>query len=276
MAQVWIVTGSSRGLGRAIAEDALAAGHHVVATARRPEQLKDLVDQYGKSVLPLQLDVSDEDQVSSVVGKAIEAFGRVDVVVNNAGYGDISSVEDVDLDDFRRQIDTNFYGVVYMTKAVIPVMRKQGTGHVIQISSLGARISSPGMTAYQSAKWAVSGFSSGLAQEVAPLGIKVTVLEPGGMRTDWAGSSMTIPTISEPYLPTVGAAAEGVRAYGGSEPSDPKKIAALVRRILALEEPPVRLLVGEDAIDYVDATERAQAESDKKWQHLTRSVSFDQ
>ena len=276
MAQVWIVTGSSRGLGRAIAEDALAAGHHVVATARRPEQLKDLVDQYGKSVLPLQLDVSDEDQVSSVVGKAIEAFGRVDVVVNNAGYGDISSVEDVDLDDFRRQIDTNFYGVVYMTKAVIPVMRKQGTGHVIQISSLGARISSPGMTAYQSAKWAVSGFSSGLAQEVAPLGIKVTVLEPGGMRTDWAGSSMTIPTISEPYLPTVGAAAEGVRAYGGSEPSDPKKIAALVRRILALEEPPVRLLVGDDAIDYVDATERAQAESDKKWQHLTRSVSFDQ
>ena len=276
MAQVWIVTGSSRGLGRAIAEDALAAGHHVVATARRPEQLKDLVDQYGKSVLPLQLDVSDEDQVSSVVGKAIEAFGRVDVVVNNAGYGDISSVEDVDLDDFRRQIDTNFYGVVYMTKAVIPVMRKQGTGHVIQISSLGARISGPGMTAYQSAKWAVSGFSSGLAQEVAPLGIKVTVLEPGGMRTDWAGSSMTIPTISEPYLPTVGAAAEGVRAYGGSEPSDPKKIAALVRRILALEEPPVRLLVGEDAIDYVDATERAQAESDKKWQHLTRSVSFDQ
>ena len=276
MAQVWIVTGSSRGLGRAIAEDALAAGHHVVATARRPEQLKDLVDQYGKSVLPLQLDVSDEDQVSSVVGKAIEAFGRVDVVVNNAGYGDISSVEDVDLDDFRRQIDTNFYGVVYMTKAVIPVMRKQGTGHVIQISSLGARISGPGMTAYQSAKWAVSGFSSGLAQEVAPLGIKVTVLEPGGMRTDWAGSCMTIPTISEPYLPTVGAAAEGVRAYGGSEPSDPKKIAALVRRILALEEPPVRLLVGEDAIDYVDATERTQAESDKKWQHLTRSVSFDQ
>jgi NAD(P)-dependent dehydrogenase (short-subunit alcohol dehydrogenase family) len=276
IAQVWIVTGSSRGLGRAIAEDALAAGHHVVATARRPEQLKDLVDRYGESILPLQLDVTDADEVASVVGKAIEAFGRVDVVINNAGYGDISSLEDVDLDDFHRQIDTNFYGVVYMTKAVIPMMRKQGTGHIIQISSIGARISGPGMTAYQSAKWAVSGFSSGLAQEVAPLGIKVTVLEPGGMRTDWAGSSMTIPPISEPYLPTVGAAAEGVRAYSGSEPSDPKKIAALVQRILTLEEPPVRLLVGEDAIDYVGATERAQAESDKKWQHLTRSVSFDQ
>ncbi|KQU45886.1 oxidoreductase [Rhodococcus sp. Leaf278] len=275
MSQVWIITGSSRGLGRAIAQDALAAGHQVVATARRPEQLHELVRQYGDAVLPLPLDVTDADAAASVVESAVEKFGRVDVAINNAGYGDVSSVEDVELDDFRRQIDTNFYGVVYMSKAVIPRMRKQGGGHIIQISSIGGRISGPGMTAYQSAKWAVSGFSSGLAQEVAPLGIKVTVLEPGGMRTDWAGSSMTIPPVSEPYEATVGAMAKAVRDSGGTEPSDPKKVAELIRTVLDLESPPTRLLVGEDAIDYVGAAEKAQAESDLKWQDLTRSVTFD-
>ncbi|MCJ1688656.1 SDR family NAD(P)-dependent oxidoreductase [Rathayibacter sp. VKM Ac-2927] len=275
MSQVWIITGSSRGLGRAIAEDALANGHQVVATARRPEQLDELVAQYGDAVLPLELDVTDADGARSVVDRAVETFGRVDVVINNAGYGDVASVEDVELDDFRRQIDTNFYGVVYLSKAVIPIMREQGSGHIVQISSIGGRVSGPGMTAYQSAKWAVSGFSSGLAQELAPLGIKVTVLEPGGMRTDWAGSSMTIPAISEPYRATVGAMARGVRGSQGSEPSDPAKVAGLVRTVLALDEPPVRLLVGQDAIAYVAAVEKAQAESDEKWQELTRSVSFD-
>ncbi|MFY0408398.1 oxidoreductase [Solicola sp. PLA-1-18] len=271
---VWIITGSSRGLGRAIAEDALAAGHQVVATARTPEQLDDLTDRYGEAVLTLALDVTDADAARSVVDRALAEFGRIDVVINNAGYGDVASVEDVDLADFRRQIDTNFYGVVYMSKAVVPVMRQQGAGHIVQISSIGGRISGPGMTAYQSAKWAVSGFSSGLAQEVAPLGIKVIVLEPGGMRTDWAGPSMTIPQISEPYKVTVGAMAEGVRASQGHEPSDPAKVAELIRSILALEDPPVRLLVGDDAIEYVGATEKAQAASDQRWQHLTRSVSF--
>ncbi|OZF03942.1 SDR family NAD(P)-dependent oxidoreductase [Rhodococcoides fascians] len=275
MSRVWIITGSSRGLGRAVAQDALAAGDQVVATARRPEQLDELVRQYGDAVLPLPLDVTDAGAAASVVESAVEKFGRVDVAINNAGYGDVSSVEDVELDDFRRQIDTNFYGVVYMSKAVVPVMRKQGGGHIIQISSIGGRISGPGMTAYQSAKWAVSGFSSGLAQEVAPFGIKVTVLEPGGMRTDWAGSSMTIPPVSEPYEATVGAMARAVRDSGGTEPSDPRKVAELIRTVLDLENPPTRLLVGEDAIDYVGAAEKAQAESDLKWQDLTRSVTFD-
>ncbi|RII94452.1 SDR family NAD(P)-dependent oxidoreductase [Clavibacter michiganensis] len=274
MSQVWIVTGSSRGLGRAITENALAAGDRIAATARDPRQLSDLVEQFGDAILPLQLDVTDAGAAHAVVDRAVHEFGRVDVLVNNAGYGDVSSVEDVELDDFRRQIDTNFYGVVYMSKAVTPVMRQQGSGHIFQISSIGGRISGPGMTAYQSAKWAVSGFSSGFAQEVAPLGIKVTVLEPGGMRTDWAGSSMTIPKISAPYQATVGAMAQGLRASGGTEPSDPARVADLLQTILTLDDPPVRLLVGEDAISYVGATEKTQAQSDQKWLHLTRSVSF--
>lgn len=274
MSQVWIITGSSRGLGRAIAENALAAGNQVVATARNPQQLDDLVKQYGDAVLPLQLDVTDADAAQAVVDRAVKAFGRVDVLVNNAGYGDVGSVEDVDLEDFRRQINTNFYGVVYLSKAVTPVMRQQESGHIFQISSIGGRIYGPGLTAYQSAKWAVSGFSSGFAQEVAPLGIKVTVLEPGGMRTDWAGSSMTIPEISAPYQDTVGAMAEGLRASGGTEPSDPARVADLIQTILTLNNPPVRLLVGEDAISHVGAAEKAQAESDEKWLHLTRSVAF--
>jgi NAD(P)-dependent dehydrogenase (short-subunit alcohol dehydrogenase family) len=274
MRRVWIVTGSSRGLGRAVVENALASGDRVVATARRPEQLDDLVERYGDAVLPLRFDVTNPEEAREVVAAGVAQYGRVDVVVNNAGYGDIASVEDVDLDDFRRQIETNFYGVVHLTKAVIPVMRAQGSGHIVQVSSIGGRISGPGMTAYQSAKWAVSGFSSGLAQEVAPLGIRVTVLEPGGMRTDWAGSSMTVPEISEPYRATVGAMAEAVRASQGTEPSDPAKVAALVRTVLDLDDPPVRLLVGADAIDYVGAVEQAQAASDARWSDLTRSVSF--
>lgn len=144
-----------------------------------------------------------------------------------------SPVEDVDLTDFQRQIDTNFYGVVYLSKAVLPTVREQGGGHIIQISTIGGRISGPGMTAYQSAKWAVSGFSSGPAAEVAPLGIKVVVLEPGGMRTDWAGSSITILEISEPYQATVGVMAQGIRDSQGSEPSDPAKVARLVRDVAA-------------------------------------------
>ncbi len=204
MSKVWFVTGSSRGLGRAIVEHALKGGDQVVATARKPEQLDDLVAHHGDRVKPVALNVTDAAQAEQAVRDAVEAFGRLDIVVNNAGYGDIAAVEDVSLEDFRRQIDTNFYGVVYVTKAVLPILREQGSGHIFQVSSLSARIGGVGLSAYQSAKWAVSGFSTGVAQEVAPFGVTVTVLEPSGMATDWAGSSMTIPPVSEPYQQIVG------------------------------------------------------------------------
>ncbi|MFD9734537.1 SDR family NAD(P)-dependent oxidoreductase [Umezawaea sp. NPDC059074] len=276
MSKVWFVTGSSRGLGRAIVEAALVAGDRVVATARKPEQLDDLRARHGDRLLPVALDVTNDDDVRKAVQHGLEVFGRLDVVVNNAGYGDLGSVEDVALEDFRAQIDTNFYGVVHVTKAVLPTLREQGSGHVFQVSSLGGRIGTPGLAAYQSAKWAVGGFSTVLAQEVAPFGVKVTVLEPGGMRTDWAGSSMTIPPVSEPYRQTVGVFAEMLRGgdpeAAAAQSADPARVASIIADLAGREDAPVRVLLGRDAVRYWDAAGAALAESDAKWRALSESA----
>ena len=276
MSKVWFITGSSRGLGRAIVVAALEAGDRVVATARKPAALDDLVDRYGDRVHPVALDVTEAAAVASAVREGLETFGHYDVVVNNAGYGDLGSVEDVTLDDFRAQIDTNFYGVVHVCKAVVPVLREQGSGHIFQVSSLGGRIGTVGLAAYQSAKWAVGGFSTVLAQEVAPFGIKVTVLEPGAMRTDWAGSSMTIPPVSAPYEQTVGAFAALLRAprpaHAPEDSADPAKVARTVVELAGRDDVPVRLLLGRDAVQYARAAEKALAESDAKWLQVSESV----
>jgi NAD(P)-dependent dehydrogenase (short-subunit alcohol dehydrogenase family) len=198
MSKVWLITGSSRGLSREVVLTALAAGHRVVATARRPEQLRELVQEHGDRILPVALDVADPAAAEAAVRAAVDAFGRLDVVVNNAGYANLGSIEDTPAEDFRAQIETNFFGVVNVTRAALPVLRAQGAGHLVQVSSVGGRLASPGLAAYQSAKWAVNGFSGVLAAEVAPLGIRVTVIEPGGLRTDWAGSSMTVHSVTEP------------------------------------------------------------------------------
>ncbi|MEU3986300.1 SDR family NAD(P)-dependent oxidoreductase [Streptomyces sp. NPDC026672] len=276
MSKVWFVTGSSRGLGHAIVAAALEAGDRVVATARRPAQLDDLVARHGDRVHPVALDVTDPEQVRSAVDEGLKLFGRYDVVVNNAGYGDVAAVEDVTLDDFRAQIDTNFYGVVHVTRAVLPILRAQGSGHIFQVSSVGGRLGTPGLSAYQSAKWAVGGFSSVLAAEVAPLGIKVTVLEPGGMRTDWAGSSMTIPPISDPYGPTVGAFVETIRhadpEAAAANSADPARVARTVVDLAGRADAPVRLLLGRDAVRYGGAAGEALAASDEKWRPVSESV----
>jgi NAD(P)-dependent dehydrogenase (short-subunit alcohol dehydrogenase family) len=276
MSKVWFVTGSSRGLGREIVEAALNAGDRVVATARKPGQLNDLSQKFGDRVLALALDVSDSAAVAKAVSEGHKAFGRYDFIVNNAGYGDMASIEDTTLESFEKQIATNFLGVVYVTKAVLPILREQGSGHIIQVSSVGGRVGSPGLSAYQTAKWAVGGFSTVLAQEVAPLGIKVTVLEPGGMKTDWAGSSMTVPPVSAPYEETVGAFAKMLRDHSGQEPTDPAKVAQVLLKLAGQDDVPVRLLLGTDAAQYAPAAAKALAESDQKWHDLSVSVGFDQ
>jgi NAD(P)-dependent dehydrogenase (short-subunit alcohol dehydrogenase family) len=262
MSKVWFVTGVSRGLGRSIVEAALQNGDSVVATARQPEKFEDLVQQHGQRILPLTLDVANYDQVLAAVQAGYAAFGRYDLVVNNAGYADTAAVEDMTLDVFKAQVDTNFYGVVHVSKAVLPLLRAQGSGHIFQVSSIGGRIGSVGLSAYQSAKWAVGGFSTVLAQEVAPLGIQMTVLEPGGMRTDWAGSSITIPPISAPYQPTVGAFANMLRAYSGQEPTDPAQVAQAIIQLANRPDAPVRLLLGVDAAQYAAQASQALAASD--------------
>ncbi|HWE68584.1 MAG TPA: SDR family NAD(P)-dependent oxidoreductase [Acidimicrobiales bacterium] len=274
MSKVFLLTGSSRGLGRHIAEATLAGGHRLVATARSPESLADLVDRYGDRILPLALDVTDPAGTEAAVAAAVAAFGQLDVVVNNAGYADLGSVEDFTLADFRRQIDTNLFGVINVTKAALPVLRQQGGGHIIQVSSIGGRLATAGLSAYQAAKWAVGGFSEVLAREVGPLGIRVTVLEPGGMQTDWSGSSMRVLPVSPPYQATVGVMA---RMHDNDAPAlgDPAKVAQVVLQVADMDDPPLRLILGSEAYAYATAAAAARAASDAQWQALSISTDRD-
>ncbi|MEW5808203.1 MAG: SDR family NAD(P)-dependent oxidoreductase [Actinomycetota bacterium] len=271
---VFLISGASRGLGRAITEAALRAGHRVVAGVRSISALDDLATAYPDALSVVTLDVTDGGQVRAAVMAAVNDFGSLDVLVNNAGYANMGAIEDVDFDDFHTQIDTNFLGVVRLTQAALPVMRTQRSGHIVQISSVGGRVTRPGLAAYQSAKWAVTGFSSVLAQEVAPLGITVTVFEPGGMRTDWAGSSMRVDPIREEYQPTVGAAAtmSNTATIGAS---DPAKVAALLLDVVEMPEPPTRLLVGPDAYRYATAAGRDLLAADRQREKLSLSTAAD-
>src|SRR5260221_1656916 len=192
MPRVWLITGSARGLGRAIAEAVLAHGDRLVATARHPQQLADLTEREGANVLTLALDVRNPQQARDAVAAAVQTFGCLDVVVNNAGYANYVTIEEATDDEWRDQLETDLWGVIHVTRAALPVLRTQRSGHIIQISSVGGRLGTPGLGAYQTAKWGVEGFSEVLAKEVSPLGIKVLIVEPGGMPTDWAGSSMHI------------------------------------------------------------------------------------
>jgi NAD(P)-dependent dehydrogenase (short-subunit alcohol dehydrogenase family) len=276
MSKVFLLTGSTRGLGRQIAEAALQAGHCLIATAPQPATMADLVERYGRQILPAELDVTDPAAAQAAVEAGLERFGRLDVVVNNAGYANLASVEDISLTDFREQIDANLFGVVNVTKAALPVLRAQGDGRIIQVSSIGGRLATAGLAAYQAAKWAVGGFSEVLAREVGPLGIKVTVLEPGGMQTDWAGSSMRVPPVSEPYQATVGAMA-ALHHDGGSPPAlgDPAKVAQVVLAVADMDEPPLRLILGSEAYAYATAAAAARAQSDAAWRDLTISTDRD-
>jgi NAD(P)-dependent dehydrogenase (short-subunit alcohol dehydrogenase family) len=275
MSKVWLVTGSSRGLGSALAEAVLASGDRLVATARNPGQLAGLVERYGDRVRPVALDVTDARAANDAVRTAVEAFGRLDVVVNNAGYADVGAIEDTSDEVFRAQIETNLFGVVNVTKAAIPVMREQRAGHIIQISSIGGRTSAPGVAPYQTAKWAVEGFSGVLAKEVEPLGIKVTIVEPGGFKTDWAGSSMTIRESRPEYDPSVGAMIAYRAANTGMTTGDPVKGAAAILHIASVGEPPLRLLLGSDAVHLAEQYDLARTESDLKWRELSLSTDFE-
>jgi NAD(P)-dependent dehydrogenase (short-subunit alcohol dehydrogenase family) len=274
MSKVWLVTGSASGLGRDIAEAVLASGDRLVATARDPRRLEDLVEKYGDQVRTAPLDVADEKAAHAAVRVAVDAFGRLDVVVNNAGYGDVAPFEQVNSDRFKALIDTNFYGVVYMTRAALPVMRKQKSGSIFQISSVGGRLALPGSTAYHAAKWAVGGFTESLAQEVAPFGVKVCAFEPGGMRTNWgARANKNTPDLLPDYEPSVGAVIKALASHWGKENSDPAKVAQVVLRLAASDRLPAHLLLGSDAVQYASQAEAARAADAEHWREM--SVSTD-
>jgi NAD(P)-dependent dehydrogenase (short-subunit alcohol dehydrogenase family) len=272
--QTWLVTGSSRGLGRAFTEAALEAGHRVVATARNSEHLIDIAHKFGKSVRTVSLDVTNEAQAKYAVDAAIETFGGLDVLVNNAGYGNVSPVEDTSLPDFRAQIETNLFGVIIMTKAVLPYFRARRAGHIIQITSIAARIGPAGRAPYAAAKFGVEGFAESLSKEVGPLGVKVTIVEPGGFRTDFAGSSTDLREGRPEYDATVGATVRFQRNYNGKQPGDPVKAAAAVLHIASLSDPPLRVLLGTDAYDSAEKHALQTLESDSRWKDLSVSTDY--
>lgn len=275
MSKVWLITGSSRGLGRSLAEAVLAHGDRLVATARRPEQLADLVARYGDQVRTIALDVNDYSQAEAAVQTAVQDFGRLDIVVNNAGYGNVSSIEQTGLDDFRAQMETNLWGVIHVTKAALPVLREQRSGHILQVSSIGGRSSAAGLAPYQTAKWAVEGFSEVLSKEVAPLGINVTIIEPGGFRTDWAGSSMKQLEPLEDYQDTVGTLINHLREVAGQENGDPDKAAQAVISIAGSDNPPLRLLLGSDAVAIARTVDQNRLAETERWAQLSVSTDFE-
>ncbi|MEA2591630.1 MAG: hypothetical protein QOD62_1461 [Actinomycetota bacterium] len=275
MTKTWLITGSSRGLGLELAKAALDDGDNVVATARRPEQLDELVQRYGDRVRAVALDVTDAAAARAAVEVAVEEFGALDVVVNNAGYANSTSIEDFPDDDFRAQIETNLFGVVNVTKAALPVLRRQRSGHFIQFSSIGGRVGgSPGLGAYQTAKFGVEGFSEVLANEVKPLGIKVTIIEPGGFRTDWGGSSMRILPLREEYDETVGAMNRYRESSVATWLGDPARAAKIIVGLVRLDEPPLRLLLGASAVESAEKASQARAAEAEKWAAVSRSADF--
>jgi NAD(P)-dependent dehydrogenase (short-subunit alcohol dehydrogenase family) len=277
MEQTWFITGSSRGLGRALVQAALAAGDLVAATARQPDQLDDLVLEHGERLRVIALDVTDARAAQAAITEAHRHFGRLDVIVNNAGYANVSPIETADDADFRAQFETNFWGVYNVSKAAIPVLRAQRSGIVIQISSVGGRVGgSPGIASYQAAKFAIDGFSRVLRAETAPFGVKVMVVEPSGFRTDWAGSSMTVHDIPDAYAPTVGAMNSRVRQSSEGPAGDPARAAEILVRVAKRGDIPYHLPLGVNAAEGSIRLDEQLLADDRKWRDVSRSADFNE
>jgi NAD(P)-dependent dehydrogenase (short-subunit alcohol dehydrogenase family) len=275
MQQVWFVTGSSRGFGRALVLAALEAGDLVAATARRPEQLADLVAEHGDRVHPVALDVTDAAAARSAITEARDRFGQLDVIVNNAGYANVSPIETTEDEDFREQFETNFWGVYNVSKAAIPVLREQGSGLVMQFSSVGGRVGgSPGIASYQAAKFAIDGFSRVLQAEMAPFGVKVIVVEPSGFKTDWAGSSMIIRDIPEAYAASVGAVNTRLRQNPSGPAGDPVRAAEILVEVAKRRDIPYHLPLGVLAAENSIRLDEQLLASDRRWRDVSRSADF--
>ena len=275
MAKTWLITGSTRGFGLELAKAALDGGDNVVATARRPEQLGELATKYGDHVRTVALDVTDPAAARAAVQTAVDTFGTLDVVVNNAGYANSAPIEEMADDDFRAQIETNLFGVVNVTKAALPVLHRQRSGHFIQFSSIGGRVGgSPGLAAYQTAKFGVEGFSEVLNNEVKPFGVKVTIIEPGGFRTDWGGSSMQTGPVGPDYDQTVGEMDRYRESTVATWRGDPVRAAKIITDIVRVDDPPLRLLLGGAAVESAAVSSASRAAEAERWADVSRSADF--
>ena len=266
MSKVWFITGASKGFGREWAEAALERGDRVAATARRPETLEALVDKYGDTVLALKLDVTDRDAGRAAVEQAAQHFGRLDVVVNNAGYGQFGAVEELSEDDARAQIETNLFGALWVTQAVLPILRAQGSGHILQVSSIGGISAFPNIGMYHASKWALEGLSQALAQEVAPFGIKVTLIEPGGFSTDWGGPSAKH---AEPLPAYEGVREQNARRRAGATPGDPTATREAVRKVVDAEHPPLRIFFGDGPLALATKDYESRLATWREWEPVS-------
>ncbi len=266
--KTWFITGTSRGFGREWAKAALARGDRVAATARNIDSLRDLASKHGKNLLPIKLDVTDRAADFAAVKQAHEHFGRLDVVINNAGYGLFGAVEEVSEDQARAQMETNFFGALWVTQAALPFLREQKSGHILQVSSIGGIVAFPGVGMYHASKWALEAFSDSLSQEVRQFGIKVTLIEPGGFETDWAGSSAVHAKANTIY--------DGVRrlrpAAMQSKRGDPRATSVAVLKAVDAENPPLRLLLGIAPTQYVKELYPQRLATWAEWENVSRAA----
>lgn len=270
----WLITGCSTGFGREIARAALQADHQVVVTARRAEALADLAEEFGDRALTVGLDVTDAGQIAAAVSAAHETFGGIDVLVNNAGHGYLSSVEEGEDAAVRKLFDVNYFGAVDMIKAVLPDMRARRSGHIVNISSMTGLVANPPNAYYSSTKFALEAVTEALAAEVRPLGIKVTAIEPGAFRTDWATRSMKESRRPIPDYTDVAARKDLIKQFGDQLPGDPRKVAAAVLMITSLDDPPLRLLLGRDVLKAMRDKIAAMSASIEEWKAVTKDVNF--
>lgn len=273
--QTWFITGAASGFGHAFAEHALALGHNVVATARDASRLVDLVALAPDRVLATPLDVDAAGAAEAAVQAAVARFGRIDVLVNNAGYGVVGALEETSDAELRALMNTNFFGAMAITRAALPVLRAQRSGAIVNISSLGGQLSFAGFSAYSASKFALEGASEALAQEVAPFGIKVLIVEPGQFRTQLAGSGMRHMPVIEAYQPVVGATREFAHSMHNTQAGDPRKAAVAIAKALQAENTPLRLPLGGDSVDAVRAHAQAMLKDMEAWEALSRSTDFD-
>ncbi|MGE0217156.1 SDR family oxidoreductase [Mycolicibacterium sp.] len=263
--KVWFITGTSRGFGREWAIAALDRGDKVAATARTVSTLDDLVTEYGDALLPIPLDVTDRDADFAAVARAHEHFGRLDVIVNNAGYGQFGFIEELSEAEARAQIETNVFGALWITQAALPYLRAQRSGHIIQVSSIGGIVAFPNVGIYHASKWALEGFSQALAQEIAPFNVHVTLVEPGGFATDWAGPSAKHAAELPDYA-EIHAEAQRLRSQRAADPGDPQASARALLDVVDAPEPPLRVFFGELPLQLAKADYEKRLATWEQWQ----------
>ncbi len=272
---VWFITGASAGFGKALTEYAVSKGYNVVSTARRKQKLESLAAIAPDQILPIQMDVTNTSEIKAAVAEAMEKLGRIDVLINNAGYGIVGALEETPEDELRKQLETNFFGAIAVTQEVLPHLRKAGKGAIVNMSSMGGNMSFGGFSAYSVSKFALEGASEALAQEVAPFGIKTMIVEPGAFRTDFAGEALKHMPKIDAYDEVVGGTRDFAKGMDGTQEGDPKKAAEAIDKALQVENTPLRLQLGEDSIEAVKGYAEALLKELEEWRAVGTDTKID-